>query len=96
MVFILRGLVKAVHGVRGEHAAARPAAGAGGLLHGLKLLLGDLPDVLRADRLEYRVEVGVLASGGMLALRSVAYALGFTQRPLRNLTQQCVRLPVYV
>ena len=32
----------------------------------------------------------------MHVLRSVAYASGSTQRPPRNLTQQCVRLPVYV
>ena len=32
----------------------------------------------------------------MHVLRSVAYASGFTQRPPRNLTPLCVRLPVYV
>ena len=60
-------LVEAVHGVRGEHAAARAAAGTRRLLHGLKLFLRDLADVLRADGLEHRVEVGVLAGGRVLS-----------------------------
>ena len=57
-----QGFAQAVHGVGGEHAGARPAAGAGALGQFLEVVFADFPGLDRAHAFKDGDEVHLLAS----------------------------------